>query len=246
MELWVYRYPYITVILNFSQSWALYCLLQFYNVTHEELQAIKPLAKFLCFKAIVFATWWQGVIIAILCAFQVIPGSMAGTKFQASLQDFIICIEMAIAAIAHTCVFPTTPYRLSSNHRKHTKFSVSSDSLSKKSFLEIEEVEEYGKESYRRIVDADVKMSGTSLKESVQDVVLGGGETVVQDVKITVSQAIEPVEKGITALNEKLLQFPWTKKADEDDNAEIRIEEKEQCEHIEVQASYIVEHQEGQ
>lgn len=71
--------------------WALYCLVQFYNVTHERLQPIKPLAKFISFKAIVFATWWQGVGIAVLCTFGVLPNE---GKFQTGLQDFLISIEV--------------------------------------------------------------------------------------------------------------------------------------------------------
>lgn len=248
-----YGYPYITVAMNFSQMWALYCLVQFYHTTYEELKSIKPLAKFLCFKAIVFATWWQGVIIAILCAFNIIPGSLGTSKFQTSLQDFIICIEMAIAAVAHTFVFPVTPYLASTNdHTKQIKHLINCHSpSSKEPLLKVSEVEEYDGDSYRRKIDADVKLSGTSLKESVQDVVLGGGETVVQDVKVTVSQAVEPVEKGITALNEgitalneKLHQFTWTAKEDtEEQVVEIGIDEKKDEDHVEVQASYTaVEH----
>lgn len=79
-------------ILNFSQMWALYCLVQFYNVTHERLQPIKPLAKFISFKAIVFATWWQGVGIALLRALGVLPKE---GKLQTGLQDFLICIEVS-------------------------------------------------------------------------------------------------------------------------------------------------------
>jgi len=86
-----WRYPYIAVVMNFSQMWALYCLVQFYNVTHERLQPIQPLAKFISFKAIVFATWWQGVGIAVLCTFGVLPNE---GKFQTGLQDFLICIEV--------------------------------------------------------------------------------------------------------------------------------------------------------
>lgn len=71
--------------------WALYCLVQFYNVTHERLQPIKPLAKFISFKAIVFATWWQGVGIVLLCTFRVLPNQ---EKLQNGLQDFLICIEV--------------------------------------------------------------------------------------------------------------------------------------------------------
>lgn len=82
----------MAVVLNFSQMWALYCLVQFYNVTHERLQAIKPLAKFISFKAIVFATWWQGVGIALFCYFGVLPRE---GNFQTGLQDFLICIEVS-------------------------------------------------------------------------------------------------------------------------------------------------------
>ncbi|XP_066378861.1 protein LAZ1 homolog 2-like isoform X1 [Miscanthus floridulus] len=87
------RYPYIAVVINFSQTWALYCLVKFYNATHEKLQAIRPLAKFISFKAIVFATWWQGVGIAIICQTGLLPKE---GKVQNALQDFLICIEMAI------------------------------------------------------------------------------------------------------------------------------------------------------
>lgn len=76
--------------------WALYCLVQFYNVTHERLQPIKPLAKFISFKAIVFATWWQGVGIVLLCTFGVLPQQ---EKLQTGLQDFLICIEVVSSYI---------------------------------------------------------------------------------------------------------------------------------------------------
>lgn len=81
----------MAVVLNFSQMWALYCLVQFYNVTHERLKSIKPLAKFISFKAIVFATWWQGVVIALLCSLGVLHKE---GKLQTGLQDFLICIEV--------------------------------------------------------------------------------------------------------------------------------------------------------
>ncbi|XP_044489470.1 protein LAZ1 isoform X2 [Mangifera indica] len=87
-------YPYIAVVLNFSQSWALYCLVQFYTVTKDELAHIKPLAKFLTFKSIVFLTWWQGVAIALLYALGLFKSRIAqGLELKSSVQDFIICIE---------------------------------------------------------------------------------------------------------------------------------------------------------
>ncbi|KAF8013195.1 hypothetical protein BT93_I1159 [Corymbia citriodora subsp. variegata] len=91
---WGCGYPYMAVVLNFSQSWALYCLVQFYTVTKDELAHINPLAKFLTFKSIVFLTWWQGVAIAILYALGLFKSPIAqALQFKSSVQDFIICIE---------------------------------------------------------------------------------------------------------------------------------------------------------
>ncbi|XP_058001907.1 protein LAZ1-like isoform X4 [Hevea brasiliensis] len=87
-------YPYMAVVLNFSQSWALYCLVQFYTATKDELAHIKPLYKFLTFKSIVFLTWWQGVAIALLYSLGLFKSPIAqGLQFKSSVQDFIICIE---------------------------------------------------------------------------------------------------------------------------------------------------------
>jgi hypothetical protein len=89
------RYSYTAVALNFSQSWALYCLVQFYAAIKDELAHIKPLAKFLTFKSIVFLTWWQGIAIALLFNWGLLRGPIAQElQFKSSIQDFIICIEV--------------------------------------------------------------------------------------------------------------------------------------------------------
>lgn len=96
-SIFICRYPYIAVVLNFSQSWALYCLVQFYTVTDDELARIKPLYKFLTFKSIVFLTWWQGVAIAALYALGLFKSPIAqGLQLKTSVQDFIICIEVIL------------------------------------------------------------------------------------------------------------------------------------------------------
>lgn len=87
------RYPYLAVVLNFSQTWALYCLVQFYNVIKDKLAPIKPLAKFLTFKSIVFLTWWQGIIVAFLFSMGLFKGSLA-KELKTRIQDYIICIEV--------------------------------------------------------------------------------------------------------------------------------------------------------
>ncbi|KAF1892543.1 hypothetical protein Lal_00011009 [Lupinus albus] len=228
---WYYGYPYIAVVLNFSQMWALYCLVQFYNVTHERLQPIKPLAKFISFKAIVFATWWQGVGIALLCTIGVLPKE---GKLQTGLQDFLICIEMAIAAVAHVYVFSAEPYH----------------------FLP---ASVYGKVTEEKI-EADVKIDGggggeeksavvketttqaeaprTSVKESVQDIVVEGGQRVVKDVALTINQAIGPVEKGVTRIQKTFHHKTVVSSDDEEEESDIKVE-KEVTENVTVKGDEI-------
>ncbi|XP_040870643.1 protein LAZ1 isoform X3 [Glycine max] len=197
-------YPYMAVVLNFSQSWALYCLVQFYTVTKDELAHIKPLAKFLTFKSIVFLTWWQGVAIALLSTFGLFKSPIAqGLQFKSSVQDFIICIEMGIASIVHLYVFPAKPYE-----RMGDRFSGSVSVLGDYSAdcpLDPDEIRDSERPTKLRLPTPDVDTkSGMTIRESVCDVVIGGGGYIVKDVKFTVHQAVEPVEKGITRFNEKL------------------------------------------
>ena len=194
---WNYGYPYIALVINFSQTWALYCLVKFYNATHERLQAIRPLAKFISFKAIVFATWWQGIGITIICHTGLLPKE---GKVQNGIQDFLICIEMAIAAIAHAFVFGVEPYQhIPVQDREHGEVT------HEESKMEVRVDVDDGSNAVPATVEqkeTNVKTPGTSIRESVEDVVLGGGHHVVKDVALTISQAMEPVEKGVGKIQE--------------------------------------------
>ena len=106
---------YLTFINNASQVYAMYCLVLFYHATKEELQPLKPISKFLCVKAVVFMSFWQSVLIAGLVELNVIrcdPSWQGCTADDVGkgLQDFCICIEMFIAAIAHYFSFSHRPY----------------------------------------------------------------------------------------------------------------------------------------
>ncbi|XP_028400020.1 transmembrane protein 184C-like [Dendronephthya gigantea] len=108
-------WSYIVVITNFSQMWALYCLVLFYKATHKELQPIKPFGKFLCIKMVVFATFWQAALIGILVKAGVISGEKTWEfkdveDVSTGIQNFCICVEMFIAAVAHYYVFSHTPF----------------------------------------------------------------------------------------------------------------------------------------
>jgi hypothetical protein len=54
-----YAYMYVTVAVNVSQITALYCLVLFYHATSHRLSDLRPLAKFLGIKIIVFFTWYD-------------------------------------------------------------------------------------------------------------------------------------------------------------------------------------------
>lgn len=210
------RYPYIVVVLNFSQMWALFCLVQFYNVTHERLKEIKPLAKFISFKAIVFATWWQGFGISLLCYYGVLPKE---GRFQNALQDFLICIEMAIAAVAHLFVFPAEPYYYISVSECG---KITAETSKKKTEVKVEE----SGGLVERKEETQVEASGTSIKESVQDIVIDGGQHVVKDVVLTINQAMGPVEKGVTKIQQKLLDSDGKEEEETQVTVETSVEKK--------------------
>ncbi|XP_026287712.2 transmembrane protein 184C isoform X2 [Frankliniella occidentalis] len=109
-------FPYMIAVNNFSQFIAMYCLVLFYKANKEELSPMKPIGKFLCIKAVVFFSFFQGVIISLLVYTGVIS-SVFGTEDQSDvkdissrLQDFLICIEMFLAAVAHHYSFSYKPY----------------------------------------------------------------------------------------------------------------------------------------
>ncbi|RWR92828.1 Organic solute transporter Ost-alpha [Cinnamomum micranthum f. kanehirae] len=201
---WNYGYPYLAVVLNFSQTWALYCLVQFYSVTKEKLEPIKPLAKFLVFKSIVFLTWWQGVAIALLSALGAFKGSLA-QELKMRIQDYIICIEMGVAAIVHIYVFPAKPYE--NGERCVRNVSVMSDYASLGSPPDPEEVRDSERLTRVRLARSGESETRLSFTQSVRDVVVGSGEIVVDDVKYTVSHVVEPVERGIAKINETFHQI---------------------------------------
>eukprot|EP00656_Telonema_subtile_P046276 TRINITY_DN5265_c0_g1_i3.p1 TRINITY_DN5265_c0_g1~~TRINITY_DN5265_c0_g1_i3.p1 ORF type:complete len:300 (-),score=77.94 TRINITY_DN5265_c0_g1_i3:116-1015(-) len=100
-------YLYLSVVNNFVQLWAMYCLIQFYSAFSEELAVHNPVPKFLCVKFVVFFAWWQSVIITILVSVKVIQSTrhLPVDNVKTGLQEFLICIEMFIAAAAHRYAF---------------------------------------------------------------------------------------------------------------------------------------------
>ncbi|KAF8083094.1 hypothetical protein N665_0792s0022 [Sinapis alba] len=220
---WDCGYPYLAVILNFSQSWALYCLVQFYGATKDELAHINPLAKFLTFKSIVFMTWWQGVAIALLSSLGLFKSSIAQSlQLKTSVQDFIICIEMGIASVVHLYVFPAKPYGLMGD-RFTGSVSVLGDYASVDCPIDPDEIRDSERPTKVRLPHPNVDIrSGMTIKESMRDVFVGGGEYIVKDVRFTVTQAVEPMEKSITKFNEKLHKISQNIKKHDKDKRRVK------------------------
>uniref|UniRef100_A0A2P2I693 Transmembrane protein 184C-like n=1 Tax=Hirondellea gigas TaxID=1518452 RepID=A0A2P2I693_9CRUS len=109
-------FVYLFVINNASQFVAMYCLVLFYKAMKEELQPMAPLAKFLCIKSVVFFSFFQGVAIMFLAKLGVITDVFGVSdeeelqRISNVLQNFLICVEMFIAAVVHHYAFSYKPY----------------------------------------------------------------------------------------------------------------------------------------
>jgi len=110
-----YGYIYVTIITLLSVFVSMYFLVWFYFTMEEELKPYSPVAKFICIKAILFFAFWQGVAIAALAYFKIIPESVGQWTQQhiaRGLQDFIVCVEMFLLSVAHGYVFSYQPYEI--------------------------------------------------------------------------------------------------------------------------------------
>ncbi|KAM4715680.1 transmembrane protein 184ba isoform 3-T3 [Anableps anableps] len=99
-------YLYMTIIYNVSVSLSLYALFLFYFSTRELLSPYSPMLKFLMVKSVIFLSFWQGMLLAILEKCGAIPQisspevSVGEGTVAAGYQNFIICVEMFFAALA--------------------------------------------------------------------------------------------------------------------------------------------------
>ncbi|XP_007251312.2 transmembrane protein 184ba isoform X1 [Astyanax mexicanus] len=109
-------YLYVTIIYNISVSLSLYALFLFYFATRDLLSPYSPMLKFLMVKSVIFLSFWQGMLLAILEKCGAIPQissaevSVGEGTVAAGYQNFIICIEMFFAALALRHAFTFTVY----------------------------------------------------------------------------------------------------------------------------------------
>ncbi|CAG7893720.1 unnamed protein product [Brassica rapa] len=217
---WSYGYPYLAVVLNFSQTWALYCLVQFYGVIKDKLAPIKPLANF--FKIEIASSFSPCIIVSFLFSMGLFKGSLA-KELKTRIQDYIICIEMGVAAVVHLYVFPAAPYKR--GERCVRNVAVMSDYASIDTPPDPEEVKDSERTTRMRYGRHDEAEKRLSFPQSVRDVVMGSSEIIADDMRFTVSHVVEPVERGIAKVNrtfhqisENVKRFEQKKKRTKDDS----------------------------
>jgi hypothetical protein len=76
---------YISLLNNISVSISLYCLYVFYIVVKDDLARFKPWNMFLCIKAVIFFSYWQGVGLFFLQHAEVIKPGSTWTAAQTAL-----------------------------------------------------------------------------------------------------------------------------------------------------------------
>eukprot|EP00903_Cladosiphon_okamuranus_P010695 g10108.t1 len=103
---------YISFVVNLSVCYAFYCLGMFYFVLKMPLAPFDPVPKFLCIKAVLFLSFWQGIVIAGLVKMNLIHemGGWTTDNVEKGIQDLLLCVEMLVIAIAHTTAFSSKPY----------------------------------------------------------------------------------------------------------------------------------------
>lgn len=97
---------WVTLLYNLTYTGALYALLLFYRGTADLLAPFNPVLKFVLVKAVVFATFWQGLAISIAVA----AGGLASPRAGQNLQNFIICLEMLPASLGMLVAFPAAEF----------------------------------------------------------------------------------------------------------------------------------------
>lgn len=76
-------YLYIMLINNVSITLALYGLFLFYFATKNMLKPYNPLIKFFTIKSVIFLTFWQGVLLALLEKVGIIEAYEGPSKLSA-------------------------------------------------------------------------------------------------------------------------------------------------------------------
>ncbi|CAL9736326.1 hypothetical protein MOSE0_J07184 [Monosporozyma servazzii] len=107
---------WLLILYNMSVTWSLYNLALFWKCLYDELRQFHPWMKFMCVKLIIFASYWQGMIIKFLSMMGKlqIDGDISDNieNLPYMYQNGLLCVEMVGFAILHSMAFSWTEYSL--------------------------------------------------------------------------------------------------------------------------------------
>ena len=97
---------------NISATLSLYELAIFWKCLYKELTKFKPWPKFLCVKLIIFASYWQSILLMVLQHFGVFKShvNLKEEDMGYIYQNVLLCLEMVPFAIGHLVAFSNEPY----------------------------------------------------------------------------------------------------------------------------------------
>ncbi len=100
------------LLYNISITVSLYSLATFWMCLSPDLKQFRPMPKFLCVKLMIFASYWQGLLLSILVWLEVIPDIERYTadNIALAIQNALICYELPLFAISHWYAFSWKDY----------------------------------------------------------------------------------------------------------------------------------------
>lgn len=127
-------YLYLTAINSISVTIAMNSLLEFYHALAGDMKHINPLMKLLCIKGVLFLSTWQGIICAVLAKVHIIhsTASYSVDQVEIGLQDFLMCFEMAVVAMAHDLAYSEREFIKPAKAKPTSLWAALTDALSVK------------------------------------------------------------------------------------------------------------------
>ncbi|CAG7942588.1 unnamed protein product [Penicillium olsonii] len=109
-----FSHIWVVVIESVSVTIAMYCLIQFYHQTSQDIKQHSPFLKILSIKLVIFLSFWQSILINLLVSEGAIEATdkIALNDLKTGLPELMINVEMAIFGILHLWAFAWKPYAL--------------------------------------------------------------------------------------------------------------------------------------
>ncbi|KAJ3166391.1 hypothetical protein HDU88_003259 [Geranomyces variabilis] len=102
-----FAHVWVIVINGISVTVAMFTLVQIYTTVKSELKSHNLVLKFISIKFVIFFSFWQTVTFSALAQTNVVRATphWSQTELANSANAFLICFEMAIAALLHVKAF---------------------------------------------------------------------------------------------------------------------------------------------